>query len=57
MTDLAPIAFGQLKARLYNVRISVVINLPLRFWEMAIPKADTSPDTLIVGLISNQVIP
>jgi hypothetical protein len=57
MTDLLPIALGQLKARLYNVRISVVINLPLRFWEKAIPKADRSPDTLIVSLISNHVIP
>jgi hypothetical protein len=57
MTDLAPIALGQLKTRHYNVRISVVINLPLRFWEKAIPKADRSPDTLIVSLISNHVIP
>src|SRR5262245_60311124 len=56
MTDFASIALGQLKSRLYNVRISVVINLPLRFWEMAIPKADRSPDTLIVSLISNHVI-
>src|SRR5262245_22311894 len=57
MNDLAPIALGQLRSRLYNVRISVVINLPLRFWERAIPKADTSPDTLFVSLISNHVIP
>jgi hypothetical protein len=57
MTDLAPIALGQLKTRLYNVRIIVVINMPLRFWERAIPKADRSPDTLIVSLISNHVIP
>jgi hypothetical protein len=34
-----------------------VINLLLRFWERAIPKADRSPDALIVSLISNQVIP
>jgi hypothetical protein len=27
------------------------------FWEKAIPKADRSPDTLIVSLISNHVIP
>jgi hypothetical protein len=33
------------------------VNLPLRFWEKAIPKADRSPDTLIVSLISNHVIP
>ena len=57
MTDLAPIAPDKLKTQLYNVRISVVINLSLRFWERAIPKADRSPDTLIVGLISNHVIP
>src|SRR5215475_7029039 len=57
MTDLAPIALGQLRTRLYNVRISVVINSPLRFWERAIPKADTSPGALIFSLISNHVIP
>src|SRR5215510_6289964 len=33
------------------------INLPLHFWERAIPKADRSPDTLVVSLISNHVIP
>jgi|SRR5262245_25914565 len=38
-------------------RVSIVINLPLRFWEKAIPKADRSPDTLIDSLISNHVIP
>jgi hypothetical protein len=27
------------------------------FWEKVIPKADRSPDALIVGLNSNQVIP
>jgi hypothetical protein len=35
----------------------LVINLPIRFWERAIPKADRSPDTLIVSLNSNHVIP
>jgi hypothetical protein len=57
MTGLASIALGQLKTRLYNVRIIVVINLPLRFWERAIPKADRSPESKIVSLISNHVIP
>lgn len=28
----------------------------LRFWESAIPKADTSPPALIVNFISNRVI-
>jgi hypothetical protein len=38
-------------------RARVIVNMPLRFWERAIPKADRSPDALIVSLISNHVIP
>jgi hypothetical protein len=40
-----------------HARISVVITLPLRFWERPIPKSDKSPDALIVSLSSNRVIP